>query len=76
MIYKILVLTSLVLMLFALLLKGNENVSTATGRHFSSEVIQVDGRDSVVRFVDTDFNVVCYSASRYSVSCSPINSVK
>jgi len=76
MIYKILVLSSLVLMLIAVLLKGNENVSTTTGRHFSSEIIQVNGMDSVVRFVDTDFNVVCYSASRYSVSCSPITRVK
>ncbi len=74
--YRILFLISMVLMLFALLLRKNENVSAATGRHFPSEVIQVDGIDSVVRFVDTDYNVVCYSASRYSVSCAPINKGK
>ena len=65
-----------ILMFSATFLIDNKNVTTVSGKHFPSETIQVDGIDSVVRFVDPVNNVVCYSASRYSVSCVPISKPK
>ena len=48
----------------------------ASKKRLPSESIQVDGLDSVVRFIDPEFQVVCYSASRYSVSCAPLPKAK